>query len=251
MKYGNLSENRFLSAVTRIKYIIVSLLFFSTLPLHVFAQVLNKGVGGNNTVQLLQRMDEDVILEHPDLVILMVGTNDLLNSRKMISYSEYADNLHQIVSKIKSEGSQVLLMSPPPVDSAYLFTRHDKTLYVQSPNEILNSARHIVQQLAKDKEALFLDLYAKFSTLGLPRHDEDLFIRNPRNSGISDGVHPTALGYHFIAEQIFQFLKEHKLIKRDMKIICFGDSITNGAGVDKEKSYPSVLAQLIYDHEIE
>ncbi|HEX2949579.1 MAG TPA: GDSL-type esterase/lipase family protein, partial [Armatimonadota bacterium] len=42
------------------------------------SEVLNAGVGGNNTRMLLERLDADVLAQHPDLVVLMVGTNDAL-----------------------------------------------------------------------------------------------------------------------------------------------------------------------------
>ncbi len=214
------------------------------------AQVINAGIGGNNTTQLLQRIDKDVISEHPDLTIVMVGTNDMLNSRKMISYDAYSSNLALIVEKLKAAKSEVLLMSSPPVDSSYLFTRHDKHLYAQEPNEIMDSVSHIVEKIAADNDALFLNLFETFSTMNLPRHDEDLFFRNPTNSGAKDGVHPTALGYHFIAVNVFQFLKEKKLLTAPYKIICFGDSITNGAGAKgggtvTGENYPSFLSRMV------
>ena len=224
---------------------------FALLSINAKSQVLNKGVSGNNTMQLLQRIDTDVIHENPDLVIIMAGTNDLLNSKKMISYGDYAQNLKLIVTKIKEGGSQVMIMSPPSVDSVYLFMRHDRSLYQKAPNKIMDSVRHIVQTVAAENDALFLDLFEKFTALGIPKHNEDLFLRNQMNSGVSDGVHPTALGYHFIAEHVFQFLSKNRLINKDLKIICFGDSITKGAGVDKQKGYPAILAQLIEDANIE
>lgn len=115
----------------------------------------------------------------------------------------------------------------------------------------MDSASYIVKKVADGNNALFLDLHQKFSELDLPKHNTDLFFRNQINSGVSDGVHPTALGYHFIAAHIFQFLKDHKLITKDMKVVCFGDSITKGAGVDDQNSYPAKLAQLIHDEAIE
>ena len=41
-------------------------------------EVINAGVGGNSSANLLKRVHEDVIAKQPDLVILMVGTNDAL-----------------------------------------------------------------------------------------------------------------------------------------------------------------------------
>ncbi|MDW7691169.1 GDSL-type esterase/lipase family protein [Flammeovirgaceae bacterium SG7u.111] len=214
------------------------------------AQVINAGIGGNNTSDLLGRLEKDVLEKKPDLVILMVGTNDLLNSRKMISHLKYEKQLGEITSRLKKEGIEVLMMSSLPVDSAYLYKRHDRLLYKESPNEIMEKASWIVSKVADENEALFLNLFEKFRALNLPRHNEDLFIRNPKNSGATDGVHPTALGYRFIAENIFQFLKEEGLLQGQKKIICFGDSITNGVGnkgggTTNGENYPSFLSKRI------
>lgn len=222
------------------------LLFFITTD--IYAQVINAGIGGNNTTQLLQRIDKDVIQQKPDLTIIMVGTNDLLNHNKMISYAQYAENVNELVKKLKNEGIEVLLMSSPPVDSAYLFMRHHRNLYTEAPNEIMNSASDIVEKIALKNKALYLNLNEKFVKLGLPKHNEDLFFRNPINSGAKDGVHPTTLGYHFIAENVFQFLKKKGLLVKYKKIVCFGDSITNGSGSKGKgtvtgENYPSFLAR--------
>lgn len=212
------------------------------------AQVINAGVGGNTTTDLLHRLDQDVLVQQPDLVILMVGTNDMLNSKKLISYQEYRKNIEEVVRRIKEGGADILVISAPPADSAYLFQRHDRHLYAEAPNEKMNRARGIVASIATKYGLYYLDLYEKFSELGLPRHNEDLFIKNIKNSGKADGVHPTALGYYFISTQIYQLLQDEKLT--DKKIVCFGDSITFGGGPNKNKdsirmNYPSYLAQLL------
>lgn len=80
---------------------------FSLLLLGVsagYSQVINAGISGNTTLQLLQRIDEDVIDHHPELTILMVGTNDMLNSRKMMTYQEYGENLDFDCQEIKNRG---------------------------------------------------------------------------------------------------------------------------------------------------
>ncbi|WP_405296617.1 GDSL-type esterase/lipase family protein [Algibacter sp. Ld11] len=220
------------------------LFFIGTL--NVSGQVINAGVGGNTTVNLLSRLEKDVLSEKPDLVILMVGTNDMVNSRKMISYKTYRKNLKKLVKSIKKNGSDMLLMSSPRVDSVYLYERHNKALFTHAPNEKLNKTREIVSKIARKKKVHFLDIYQAFSDLNLPKHNEDLFIRNAMNSNARDGVHPTALGYRFIGELVFQYLKNNKLLDRNNKIVCFGDSITNGSGVkDKADAYPGILTSLI------
>lgn len=232
---------------------LVSLLSFVFLYQMSFAQdikILNKGVGGNSTVNMLARVNADVIDHKPDLVIMMVGTNDMLNSRKMMSYADYSNNLEELALKIKESGSQLLLMSSPPADSAYLFERHDRSLFTESPNEIMRKVSVIVEGLAVKHDLLFVNLYEDLTAMSIPRHNEDLLIRNVRNCGKGDGVHPTPLGYHFIGQTVYQYLKENKMLKSFDKIICFGDSITKGSGAKgggtvTGENYPSYLNRLL------
>lgn len=216
--------------------------------------IVNKGVSGNSTVNLLDRLEVDVLNEKPDLVILMVGTNDLLNSKKLLSYEEYATNLTKIVKAIKSENCEVLLMSPPTADSVYLYQRHDKSLYVDTPNAMLNSAREIVEDVSREYHTFYVDIYSSFMAKGIPKHNEDRYIRNVKNSGTKDGVHPTPIGYKFIADTVFKYLKENNLLNKYQTIICFGDSITKGAGAKGAgtitgENYPSFLNTMMINND--
>jgi lysophospholipase L1-like esterase len=220
---------------------------------NIDSKILNKGVSGNTTVNLLKRLEVDVLKEKPDLVILMVGTNDLLNSKKIISYQEYAANLTKIVQTIKSKNCEVLMMSPPTADSVYLYQRHDKSLYVDTPNTMMNKAREIVKVVSKENRTFYVDIYSSFIAKEIPKHNEDVYIRNVKNSGVKDGVHPTPVGYKFIAETVFKYLKENKLLNKYKTIICFGDSITKGAGAKGAgtitgENYPSFLNTMIINH---
>ncbi|MHA7943866.1 SGNH/GDSL hydrolase family protein [Formosa sp. 3Alg 14/1] len=206
-------------------------------------KVLNAGVGGNNTNDLLKRVDKDVISKKPDVVIMMVGTNDMLNSKKMIDYNTYTANLDTLIKKIKSNGSELVIMSPIPADSTYLLARHDRTMFKEAPNQKIDKVGRIVKNLALENEVYVYDLNAEFKALNLPQHNQDLMIKNEKNSGKKDGVHPTALGYRFIAQNVYNYLKDHQLLEDNQSIICFGDSITRGGG--QGANYPSYLEGLI------
>lgn len=237
--------------ITR-NHIIFIALFFATL-LSTHAQVINAGVGGNTTVQLLERLQNDVLEKAPDLVIVMVGTNDMLNSRKLVSYRAYEDNLEHIVKSIKQTHSKVVLMTSPPADSVYLFKRHDKKLFNEAPNVKLESARNSVSRVAKKLSVHYLDLFQIFKDMDLPKHNSDLFFKNISNSGAADGVHPTALGYRFIGELVFRYLKENQLLEKSQKIICLGDSITYGSGMQGRgtatgDTYPAILQNFIKEY---
>lgn len=216
----------------------------------VWAQVINAGVSGNTSADLLKRLDRDVLVRHPHLVVVMVGTNDMLNSEKMLSYDEYEYNLNQMVRRIRSSGAEVVLMSPPPVDTVYLFQRHSRKLYADPPNMKLETIRRRMAQIAQTEQLGYLDIYQIFSDHGVHGHNEDQYIRNEQNSGVPDGVHPTALGYELIAICLLQYLKNQDILSEDAKIVCFGDSITYGAGVEhggtiQGENYPAVLSALL------
>ncbi len=213
----------------------------------------NNGIAGNTTLDLLNRVDADVLGKKSDLVILMVGTNDMLNSNKFVSYRDYEANLTQIVRKIKKHETEVLLMSSPTVDSVYLFGRHDKTLFEEDPNIKLQNAKNIVAQVAKENNTLYLDVNSVFSKRGLPVHNQDDYIINEKNSNKKDGVHLTSLGYKFIAKIVFQYLVENNLQVKYKSIVCFGDSLTKGsgakgAGTITGENYPSFLNQMLNEN---
>lgn len=214
--------------------------------------IINAGVSGNNTYDLLNRIETDVLNKKPDLVILMIGTNDMVNSGKMISYQEYSDNLNRISQVLKGSKIEVLLMSPPPIDTVFLFERHRKEIFNEPPNVKIDSVRTIMKGIAKKYDFFFIDIFESFRSKNIPAHNEDYYIRNPKNSGARDGVHPTGDGYKLIATTIFNFMKENKLLFKNVRVVCFGDSITfgaytKGAGTTKGETYPAYLLTMIND----
>ncbi|MFR9534593.1 MAG: GDSL-type esterase/lipase family protein [Rikenellaceae bacterium] len=213
-----------------------------------YVEVYNLGVAGNTSADLVERVDRDVVALRADLTIVMVGTNDMLNSRKVVSYDDYEKNLTTLIEKVKATGSQVMLLSAIPADSHYLFERHDKSKYAGHPSEVMAAARDIVQELSLRFDCYFVDLFGEFTSRGLPLHNEDIYIRNEKNSRVKDGVHPTAAGYQLIGETIWEFIERNNLQTQYKRIVCFGDSITKGSGADgaggvNGKNYPSYLNQ--------
>ena len=94
------------------------------------------------------------------------------------------------------------------------------------------------------------DVYDAFVKLNVPKHNSDDFIRNEKNSNARDGVHPTPKGYELIAKKVFNYLRSTKTVFSGMKIICLGDSTTNGvhvigAGTATGETFPGVLCRLL------
>nr|WP_068887611.1 SGNH/GDSL hydrolase family protein [Pedobacter panaciterrae] len=206
-------------------------------------QVLNAGIGGNNTVDLLARIDKDCLSYRPKLTVLMVGTNDM-NSVKHVPLREYEQNLISIVKQIKATGSKVLIMTILPVYEPYLLTRHPAEFYepegVQGRRKQVNET---IKKVANQQRIHFLDLGHRFEAIGKIGTDKDSLIQNEANASKTDGIHPTANGYRFIALTVYDYITQAGLPQNN--IVCFGDSITKGDGSIDKDSYPAFLKKLL------
>ena len=206
-------------------------------------KVINAGIGGNNSIDLLARIDQDCLSHHPKLTILMVGTNDM-NSVKHVPLNAYAANLNLLVKKIKAGGSQVLIMSILPAYEPYLLTRHPAAFYLpEGVSARRNQVNEAIKKVAKSQRIHFLDLGHRFEAIGKIGTDKDSLIQNEANSNKTDGIHPTANGYRFIALAVYDYITAQQLPGKE--IVCFGDSITKGDGSIEKDSYPAYLKKLL------
>lgn len=204
-------------------------------------EVINKGIGGNSSTNMLARVYSDVVALRPDLTIMMVGTNDMVNSKKITPYEKYRANLAEIITTLQANGSEVMLMSSLPNDEIYLAQRHDTTKYLDHPKVVMAQACEIVKSLAREYNCRFIDLHSEFTARGLPDHNKDPYIRNINNCKVNDGVHPTPEGYKLINEIMWDYFITNNLTTKYKRIVCFGDSITRGSGSKPGGDYPSLV----------
>lgn len=212
-------------------------------------EIINAGVGGNNSRALLARLDEDVLSHDPSLVIIMVGTNDALNSEALVPLDEYRENLELLVGRCIASGSRVLLATIIPFHEPALMTRHQSTAY----GEMAPAQRHAavikaIRECSLRHSLPLAEVNSVFTALGNTGGDASSLLRNPANSGVVDGVHPTAQGYALIAAVIFQTILDHRLPAS--RVVCLGDSITmgitmQGEGTATGDTYPGRLAAML------
>ncbi len=91
-------------------------------------EVINAGIPGQTTEDALKRVEEIIDLE-PDLVIILLGGNDLFHR---IPLEETEKNIREIVYRIKEEKISVLLISPLTYfDRSYLrIARQTSSLFI-------------------------------------------------------------------------------------------------------------------------
>jgi hypothetical protein len=72
------------------------------------AEIVNVGVGGQNATDLLSRFDTDVAAANPDVVWIMVGTNDYYQS---VSNDLFNLRINQLVSKCAEIGTHMIVFN--------------------------------------------------------------------------------------------------------------------------------------------
>lgn len=205
--------------------------------------IINSGTGGNTTVDLLARIEKDCLAYKPDMTILMIGTNDM-NSVKYIPLPQYESNLRKIVEMILGVKSQILLMNILPAHEPYLFTRHPKEFYGEEGHKgRKDKVNARIKSVADEYKLHFLDMNHIFEVVGDIGEQSSSLIKNMANGGKTDGIHPTNDGYRTMAVAIYEKLKSINAPHR--RLVCFGDSITNGGGGVDGTSYPAYLKKLL------
>lgn len=71
--------------------------------------VHNKGIGGQDVSQMLERLERDVFAVQPDLVVWQVGTNAALRAQNV---AEFRRLLAGGIDRMRAKGIEVVLMTP-------------------------------------------------------------------------------------------------------------------------------------------
>ncbi|MGE0524509.1 MAG: SGNH/GDSL hydrolase family protein [Variibacter sp.] len=71
--------------------------------------VLNRGINGEEAVDMMKRFDAEVLAEHPDLVLWQVGTNAVLRDHAAIGV---APLIKEGLERLRHAGTDVVLIDP-------------------------------------------------------------------------------------------------------------------------------------------
>ena len=155
--------------------------------------LVNAGVSGNTSRDLLARWEQDVLAKKPDVVFCMIGINDVWRhfdyldpQDARISVEEYAENLAAICEK--SKGVREFYLIPP-----YYLERNRS-----------DEMRVMTEQYADRTRAVA----ARYGiTVVEVQPDFDAYMNSRPGQSISwDRVHPFEVGSMIIARRILQFL---------------------------------------------
>jgi acyl-CoA thioesterase-1 len=148
--------------------------------------VLNRGVNGEESRDMLARFDRDVFGERPDLVIWQIGSNSVLRDRPI---AEANVPLRDGLKRLREAGIDVILLNPQYAPK--VFTKHD-----------VDGMVDIIHQTAKEAN---VDLFERFAVMRYWHLTEGL----PFSTFISpDELHMNDWGYGCVAQLLAGAIQE-------------------------------------------
>jgi lysophospholipase L1-like esterase len=142
---------------------------------------VNRGISGQTTPQMLVRFRQDVISLHPDVVVILAGTNDIAGNTGLSTLEMIEDNFRSMTELAKANGIRVVLASVLPA-ADYPWKRG-----LEPAPKIVALNRWLASYCVEQK-MVYLDYYS-----GMATPDGGM---KPELS--KDGVHPNANGYAYM-----------------------------------------------------
>ena len=159
---------------------------FNTRELLPEFNIINKGLSGNKSAHLLRRLNRDLVASTPELIFILIGTNDIAQG---FTDKEILNNIHSILD-------------------ICLENIHIKDIFITSvlptrdneprPNERIRELNKKIQIISGELKVNYLDIYSLFVD-GTGQLFSDL---------TNDGLHLNEKAYLKWADFLRKLLKE-------------------------------------------
>lgn len=118
-------------------------------------RIKNRGISGDITLGVLDRMDE-IVKRKPKKIFILIGINDISLG---IDKSVILTNYQGIISKIKknSPKTTVYIQSIMPTNDEF-----DTFIKYQGKMDIIRAVNSELEKLAKENKVVFLNIYPEF-----------------------------------------------------------------------------------------
>ncbi len=154
--------------------------------------VVNSGISGNQTEDILDNMKERVYQYNPSKIFLLIGTNDIEDG---VKEEDIIHNIEEILQDIHENRpyAELYLEAIYPVDE-------DRSGSGDRTNEVIVSINEELEKYCKDHDITFIDTY---DLLLDSDSDEDKIVEDYSK----DGLHLTDEGYEVVTDEIMKYLQ--------------------------------------------
>lgn len=153
---------------------------------------INRGVGGNTALQVLERLKEDLEETKPTVFSLLVGVNDTwrkFDSNQIIDAKKTMKDIEEIILLAKKYTDKIILLEPFLLDVSI-----DKEPF----REDLAKRIWLIRDLARKYHLTFVPLNGIFA---------EACTKKEPSFYSYDGVHPTINGHKLIAKEWLKRIK--------------------------------------------
>lgn len=157
--------------------------------------VINSGISGDTTEDLLERM-EDVYKYNPSKVFILIGINDLNRGK---SIDEILDNIQRIVNNIKTNRkyTNIYIESVYPINRN-VFEDKEYSFNNDISNDTIKELNDRLSNLCKENSIQYVDVYNNLI-------DSE---GNLKKDYTKEGLHLTDLGYFKVTSSLSKYIDE-------------------------------------------
>lgn len=153
--------------------------------------IVNSGIAGYETKDILDRMEKMVYQYNPSKVFLLIGTNDLKYEDD--NEQEISENVIKILKNIKNNRPKAKLF----VQSIYPVNREMKNHVAgERYNEEIKEVNSNIKRFCEKNDITYIDMYEILS-------DDD---GNFKEEYTKDGLHPSTKGYIRITGALLKYI---------------------------------------------
>ena len=137
--------------------------------------LINKGISGQTTIEMLSRFNEDVIKQNPQAVYILAGINDIAQNSGYISIDDISKNIIKMGLIAQKNNIEVVVCSVLPVTEIIWNEK------IKNANQKVIELNQQLISSSKKNNFIYLDYYNQMK--------EEL------SSLTYDGLHPNEKGY--------------------------------------------------------
>jgi lysophospholipase L1-like esterase len=148
--------------------------------------VMNRGIDGQTTPQMLVRFRQDVIDLHPKVLVVLAGTNDVAGVTGRTRNEDIEANYASMAELARAHKIHLVFSSLLPV---YNYTEEAKESFALRPAERIRALNRWLKDYCSKNGLVYLDYFsALVDDRGMMKRDLS-----------DDGLHPNVAGYKVMA----------------------------------------------------
>lgn len=158
--------------------------------------LVNSGINGNKTKDIINNMKERVYDYNPSKIFLLIGTNDFIDQK---TTDQICKNIKEIIELIQKNRpyAEIYLESIYPINDTDNKKINHKMVNNRT-NKKISKINTELEEYAKENDITYIDIYDKLI-------DED---GNLDLDYTNEGLHLSEKGYEVVTEELEKYIKE-------------------------------------------